>query len=668
MFVQVALNLPFCQLFDYAVPHGQSVPPIGARVLVPFGARSLVGFVLGVSPTCDYAPDKVKPITQILDTEAVFDASAMAFYQWVAHFYAAPLGEVLTLAMPSALRKAKPLVPMREKKSEPQPMALTPPLPLNPQQAEALAALSQAQPAFQVSLLEGVTGSGKTEVYLQRMAQTLADGGQVLVLIPEIALTRQMIGRFEARFSPQAYPMVVMHSSLSEGARLNAWLKARSGEAKIILGTRSAVFTPLKNPGLCILDEEHDASFKAQDGLRYNARDLLLVRAKQLNIPVLLGSATPSLESLHNAQSGKFQHLKLTQRATQAPLPKIKLIDTRSKNHSHGLSADVLTAMKKHLGAGQQVMLFINRRGFAPVMLCEACGWVAECQRCDKPMTLHKAQHKLKCHHCDQEARMPSVCPACGNQDLLDIGQGTQKLEERLVALFPDEVVLRIDRDSTARKGTLEAALAQAESAEASILIGTQMLAKGHHFPKVTLVAILDVDQALFSLDFRAMERLAQLITQVAGRSGRESDRGEVLIQTAHPEHALFETLLKSGYGAAARQLLFERQQTHLPPFAHQLLVRAQAHKRELLQETLNDLKTQLVAWSQEKGLTISLLGPAPAPMERKANQYRWQLIFQAKTRQPLVQLAHWTRHLAAENPRFNRMRWSLDLDPYDFE
>jgi primosomal protein N' (replication factor Y) len=667
MFVQVALNLPFRRLFDYALPQGEVLPPLGARVLVPFGARSLVGFVQGISETCAYAPDKVKPITQILDTEAVFDASAMAFYQWIADFHAAPLGEVLTLALPNALRKAKPLAPMREKKStETLSSELTQALPLNAEQATALQALQSHR--FQISLLEGVTGSGKTEVYLQRMAQALAQGQQVLVLIPEIALTRQMIARFAARFDDTDSPMVVLHSGLSEGARLNAWLKARAGEAKIILGTRSAVFTPLKNLGLCILDEEHDASFKAQEGLRYNARDLLLVRAKQADVPVVLGSATPSLESLHNAQTGRYQHLHLTQRATQAPLPKVKLIDTRGKNHTLGLSADLISGIKKHLSANRQALLFMNRRGFAPVMMCEGCGWVAECPRCDKAMPLHKALNKLKCHHCEYEKPAPAACPECGSTEILEIGQGTQKLEETLQALFPAQKVLRIDRDSTARKGELEAALTLAESGEAEILIGTQMLAKGHHFPKVTLVGILDVDQALYSLDYRATERLAQLVTQVSGRSGRESDQGEVLIQTAHPDHWLFDQLLKKGYPATANQLLFERQQTGLSPFTHQLLIRAQAHKRELLQTALQSLKAQLLGWADEKGLKIQVLGPVPALMERKANQYRWQLIFQAKTRQPLIQLADWAAHITETDKAFSRIRSSLDLDPSDLD
>ncbi|MBD3669152.1 MAG: primosomal protein N', partial [Gammaproteobacteria bacterium] len=385
---------------------------------------------------------------------------------------------------------------------------------------------------FEAFLLEGVNGSGKTEVYLQDSEQVLTDGRQALVLVPEIGLTPQLLNRFKRRF---AVPIAVLHSGLSDQERLCAWLLAGSGEAGIVIGTRSAVFTPLAHPGIVIIDEEHDASFKQQEGFRYSARDLGIKRARDAQIPVVMGSATPSLESLANARSGRYHHLALHQRAGGAQAPRLRLLDVRSQPMEQGISQPLVEAMKQHLARDEQVLLFLNRRGYAPVLMCHDCGWISHCQRCDAHMTFYQGQRRLRCHHCGAEQPLQPACPSCGSIDLRDIGHGTEKIEQHLMSLFPDETVVRIDRDSTRRKGSLDRLLAQVDRGEARILLGTQMLAKGHHFPGVTLVGILDADQGLFSADFRASERMAQLIVQVAGRAGRAQKPGTVVIQTHHP-------------------------------------------------------------------------------------------------------------------------------------
>ena len=541
---------------------------------------------------------------------------------------------------------------------------LQPELPLNQEQRAAFEAIRAGLGDFQAFLLAGVTGSGKTEVYLQLIHQMLKAGKQSLVLIPEINLGPQTLARFEKRFNAR---IALLHSSINDRERLDAWLAARDGEADIIIGTRSALFTPMKNPGLIILDEEHDASYKQQEGLRYHARDLAIVRARQENLPVVLGSATPSLESLHNAHIGRYALLRLTQRAGGAQAPRFLRLDVKSRPLDSGISGPLQQAMAQTLAAGQQVLVFLNRRGFAPSLLCHDCGWLSQCPRCDARMTLHQRHNELRCHHCGHAERPPLNCPQCNKVDLRPVGAGTERAEERLGILFPDVPVLRIDRDSTSRKGSMEQLLTTIHRGEPCLLVGTQILAKGHHFPRVTLVAILDADGGLFSADFRASERMAQLIVQVAGRAGRAEDAGKVIIQTHLAEHPLLVQLTEQGYFAFAEQALSERRAAGLPPFSHLALLRAEALKPDQAETFLQHACNQAEQLVEQLGLSgIELLGPVPAPMERRAGRFRAQLLLQGSARSTLHRLlSPWTVQLE-QLPGSRTVRWSLDVDPID--
>ena len=539
-----------------------------------------------------------------------------------------------------------------------------PELPLNAEQRAAFTAVRSGMDGFGAYLLCGVTGSGKTEVYLQLIHQCLEAGKQALVLIPEINLGPQTLERFARRFNAR---IALLHSGVNDRERLDAWLAARDGEADIIIGTRSALFTPLKNPGLIIIDEEHDASYKQQEGLRYHARDLALVRARQENLPIVLGSATPSLESLHNAHAGRYALLKLNQRAGGAQPPRFLRLDVKSLPLDAGISGPLQQAISQTLAAGQQVLVFLNRRGFAPTLLCHDCGWISQCQRCDARMTLHQRSGELRCHHCGHVERPPRQCPDCGKVDLRPVGAGTERAEERLNILFPDVPVLRIDRDTTARKGSMDKLFSTISRGEPCILVGTQMLAKGHHFPRVTLVAILDADGGLYSADFRASERMAQLIVQVAGRAGRAEEPGKVIIQSHLADHPLLVQLTEQGYPAFAEQALSERRGAGLPPFAHLALLRAEAHKPGQAEGFLDEACNYAEQLQQELRLpAIELLGPVPAPMERRAGRHRAQLLLQCSSRVPLHKLlAAWLPILEAM-PAGRAVRWSLDIDPID--
>ncbi len=449
---------------------------------------------------------------------------------------------------------------------------------LNTEQATAVGAIHSASDSFSAWLLAGITGSGKTEVYLSVLENVLAQGRQALVMVPEIGLTPQTIARFRHRFSA---PVEVLHSGLNDSERLSAWLKAKNGEAALVIGTRSSLFTPFKDLGVIVIDEEHDSSYKQQEGWRYHARDLAVWRAHSEQIPIILGSATPALETLHNVRQGKYRQLKLTKRAGNARPAQQHVLDLKGQQLQAGLSPALIGRMRQHLQADNQVILFLNRRGFAPALLCHDCGWIAECPRCDSYYTLHQAQHHLRCHHCDSQRPIPRQCPSCGSTHLVPVGLGTEQLEQALGPLFPAIPISRIDRDTTSRKGALEQYLADVNRGGARILIGTQMLAKGHHFPDVTLVSLLDVDGALFSADFRSAERFAQLYTQVSGRAGRAGKQGEVILQTHHPEHPLLQTLLYKGYDAFAEQALAERQSMQLPPWTSHVLIRAEDHNNQ---------------------------------------------------------------------------------------
>lgn len=534
-----------------------------------------------------------------------------------------------------------------------------PELSLNDEQAVALQALTQAPAGFCVWLLQGVTGSGKTEVYLQHIAHVLRSGRQVLVLVPEIGLTPQTVARFQARFR---CPVLALHSGLSDRERLNAWRQAREGRAGIVIGTRSAVFTPLARPGLMVIDEEHDLSFKQQEGFRYHGRDVAVRRAQLENIPIVLGSATPSLETLANAQAGRYRRLELKQRAGGARAPRVRCVDLRGQVLLDGLCAAARAAMTETLARGEQVLVFLNRRGFAPIMLCHACGWQAGCARCDAKPTLHRAPMRLQCHHCGSESAPPRHCPDCGSSDLRPAGVGTERLADALSQHFADTPVHRVDRDSTRRKGSFDALMTAIAQPGPAILVGTQMLAKGHHFPNVTLVVIPDSDGGLFSADFRGPERLAQQLVQVSGRAGRAEKPGTVLVQTHQPEHPLLQQLFSQGYDACAQTLLHERQLMGLPPVASMALLRAEAPHTEAPLRLLSDL----AHWLREDEPLVQAWGPMPAPMARKAGMHRWHLLLKSAERKPLhLALARVVAWLEAE-PEARRVRWSIDIDPQE--
>ena len=533
---------------------------------------------------------------------------------------------------------------------------------LNTEQATAVGAIHSAADRFCAWLLAGVTGSGKTEVYLSVLENVLAQGKQALVMVPEIGLTPQTIARFRERF---AAPVEVLHSGLNDSERLSAWLKAKNGEAAIVIGTRSALFTPFKNLGVIVIDEEHDSSYKQQEGWRYHARDLAVYRAHSEQIPIILGSATPALETLHNVRARKYHMLRLTRRAGHARPALQHVLDLKGQSLHAGLSPALISRMRQHLQAENQVILFLNRRGFAPALLCHDCGWIAECPRCDHYYTLHQAQHQLRCHHCDSQRQVPRQCPSCGSTHLMPVGLGTEQLEQALAPLFPDVPLSRIDRDTTSRKGALEQHLAEVHRGGARILIGTQMLAKGHHFPDVTLVALLDVDGALFSADFRAAERFAQLYTQVSGRAGRAGKQGEVILQTHHPEHPLLQTLLQKGYDTFAGQALAERQTLNLPPWTSHVLIRAEDHNNQQAPLFLQQLKNLLQA-SPLADAHLWVLGPVPALAPKRAGRWRWQLLLQHPSRARLQQIVSGALLLINTLPEARKVKWVLDVDPIE--
>jgi primosomal protein N' (replication factor Y) len=542
--------------------------------------------------------------------------------------------------------------------------AREPSLVLNGEQQHAVDTVAAALDSYSCFLLDGVTGSGKTEVYLQIIATVLARGQQALVLVPEISLTPQTIGRFRRRFQCR---IAVLHSGLTDTERLHAWLDARDGVAQIIIGTRSALFTPMARPGVLIVDEEHDGSFKQQDGFRYSARDLAVVRASRENICIVLGSATPSLESLYNVRGGRYTHLPLTERAGLAAQPSLHLVDTTQEQVQEGFSGPLLSRIGSHLQAGNQVLVFLNRRGFAPTLQCGDCGWISECAHCDARMTLHKTTPHLRCHHCDSRRPIDRHCPLCKSRNLQALGLGTERSQVWLQGLFPDTRVLRIDRDTTRRKNELDVLLNEVHQGGPCILIGTQMLAKGHHFPRVTLVAVLDADAGLFSADFRGQEHTAQLLMQVAGRSGREGMPGEVLIQTRHASHPTLQTLVREGYGHFARVLLEERRLAGMPPYSALALIRAEAEDNRAPENFLALVRTLAEARLRETAENgIILMGPLPAPMEKRAGKFRAQLQISAQQRPLLQQL------LAGLCPQIEALRearsvrWSVDVDPQD--
>ena len=530
---------------------------------------------------------------------------------------------------------------------------------LNTEQENAVSTIISAGKSYQAFLLNGITGSGKTEVYLHSIRERINQGLQALVLVPEIALTPQFIERFESRLNIKTG---LLHSGLTDRERLETWLGARDGDIRIVIGTRSAIWTPFKQLGIIIVDEEHDLSYKQQEGFRYSARDLALFRAHQNNIPIVLGSATPSLESIQNVVNKRYREIKLTKRTGNAFLPKINILDIRRCPMDGALSKPLLEIIHQHLEKDQQILLFLNRRGYAPVMMCHNCGWIVKCPRCNIQMTYHKHINKLCCHHCQHQDRLIKKCPECSNQKIIEIGHGTQRLTETLENNFPNAKIMRIDRDSTRRKGTIQSMLENAQRGNIDILIGTQMLAKGHHFPKVTLVGIIDADQGLYSADFRAGERMAQIIMQVSGRAGRAEDSGTVIIQTHHPDHPLLTTLAGHNYEILSKLMLDERKQTMLPPFSFQVLLRAEANQQYKINHFLHEARNLLSASDTQ----LQVFGPITAPIEKRAGRYRMQLLLQLHNRKHLRKILEpWVISLESL-PGGRKVRWSLDIDPQD--
>jgi primosomal protein N' (replication factor Y) len=724
---RVALPVPLRRLFDYRVPDGHPPRP-GVRVRVPFGRRSLIGVVFELAETSAIAADKLKT-AQLLDAEPAIPDSALSLLRFAAAYYHHPPGEVAHAALPEALRAGRPVEPAglesfmltrsgrdaeaqlpdraRSQKrlwerlraaesvvaeeldadfpgwrpvmarlnargwvrrTEHQPrfpaaaeVASAPAL--NPDQRRAAERVVQAFGARGRFLLYGITGSGKTEVYLHAIAECLARGRQALVLVPEIALTPQIVARFRARLS---LPVAVFHSGLSARERHRAWSAARSGDAGVLIGTRSAVFVPLARPGLIVVDEEHDPSFKQQEGFRYHARDLAVFRAATEEIPVVLGSATPSSETLANVARGRYTRLELPARAAGASLPRVQLLDLRRLPAADGIARPLLDALAARLERGEQSLIFLNRRGYSPVLLCSDCLWQARCPRCDARLTFHLQAARLRCHHCGAESARPEQCPNCGGGKLADVGAGTERLETALRHRFPSARVLRIDRDTARAPGALEHRLGIAAQGGADILIGTQLLAKGHDLPNVTLVGVVNADQGLYSVDYRAVEHLVQQIIQVSGRAGRADKPGEVMIQTLAPDNPYLADLVAHDYDAFARRLLAERRAAGYPPFAHFALLRAESARERAGLDFLRQARSLGRALAQSRGIGVSLFDPVPAPMERRAGRYRAQLLASAERRNELHELlTAWLGRLDDE-PLGRTVRWSVDVDPLE--
>ncbi|UZJ43265.1 primosomal protein N' [Marinimicrobium sp. C6131] len=727
--LEIALPTPLRRRFDYLPPEGVGAAQLrpGQRVRVPFGNQRLIGLILRVKSESSLPLQNLRPAEALLDTSPLLPDDLWRLCLWAADYYQHPIGDALHTALPVLLRQGEPdrekgepywqlttegkglpegalkraprqaellaalqqrgalnradlaalgiarshvktleakgLVFSREQVLTPPPepnILRDTPLTLSDEQAAALARIPED--GFHISLLDGTTGSGKTEIYLQAIARTLAQGRQALVLVPEIGLTPQTLARFQRRF---AQPVVALHSGMNDRERLDAWLQARDGRARIVIGTRSAIFTPMAQLGILIVDEEHDSSFKQQDGFRYSARDLAAMRAHRLGIPLVLGSATPSLESLHNARTGRYHYLRLTHRAGNAQAPELLPQDIRRQPLDEGFSAETLAQIRTTLEAGNQVLVFLNRRGYAPTVECPDCGWLAECNHCDTRLTLHQTPRHLHCHHCDHQRAVPRACPACKSTRLQPLGQGTERSEEALQRHFPDTRVLRVDRDSTRQKNAFRDLVDEVHRGDPCILVGTQMLAKGHHFADVTLVVILDSDAGLFSTDFRGPERMGQLLLQVAGRAGRADKPGQVIIQTHHAEHPLIRTLLERGYHAFAELILSERRLTGLPPFRHMALIRAESKRPENAVAFLKQVRT-LAEQRHPPNHELGYLGPLPAMLEKRGDRFRYQLQLNAANRGVLQQLLRQLAPDMEQHALAKRNRWSIDVDPQD--
>ena len=722
--LHIAIFAPLRPLFDYLPCNNQSLE-IGMRVKIPFGRTKKLGVIFAIDNKSNYPINKLKKIIAILDQESLLKPIDLKLIQWAIHYYHCYPADALAVVFPKNLRierkatkklpsawqlsaqgrlivvddlakkapkqaailnalQSKPLeastlrltynitsttLKILHQKEWIEPCEITtkadqqekeqPPI-LHQEQADAVNAVKQSLGTFQAFLLDGITGSGKTEVYLTLIQTILEKGQQILVLVPEISLTPQLLQRFQRRLNAH---IAIIHSALNHGEKEQAWQQCRTAKADVLIGTRSAVFTPLPNLGLVIIDEEHDGSFKQQQGFRYSARDLVIIRCRNLNIPVILGSATPSLESLYNVQRGVYQNLELRQRAGNAVLPTVQLLDIRDKYLEAGMSQALLEQIETELKKDNQVLIFLNRRGFAPVVICNGCGWIADCEHCDSHITFHYKNNQLICHHCGYQRPLIPACPDCGSHALIPLGQGTQRLEKALEKKFEAYPLIRIDRDTTIKKGSLAKMLDEIKTGQKKIILGTQMLAKGHHFPDVTLVVLLDIDQGLFGVDYRSTELMAQLLTQVSGRAGRAEKKGHVVIQTRHPDHPLLLDLIENGYQSCAKKMLIERQEAELPPYSYQALMRADAKTSELAHQFLQQAAQVAAELSEE----VHILGPIDAPLHRKSNIFRAQLLIQTNDRKALHHLLHhWVYGIEA-HPLAKKIRWSLDIDPKHF-
>ena len=657
----MAVGVPLARLFEYALPDGLSVQ-VGDRVVVPLGARQQIGVVLETQAESALPAERMKPIAAVRDDAPRLSAEWLELMRFLSSYYQRPLGETIVSALPPRLRSVKPLprkalVPPKEAL----PARFVPTHELRAEQRDAMQRIARSSGQFEAFLLHGVTGSGKTEVYLHLIAGVIERGGQALVLVPEISLTPQLEERFRHAF-PEA-TLAVMHSGLEDIARTTAWLQAARGEAAIVLGTRLALLAPLPKLGLVVVDEEHDPSFKQQEGLRYSARDAAVYLARLAGCPVVLGTATPSLETWHNWRSGRYQRLELSERASPgARLPDIRVLDMKSESIDSGFTAALLSAIGKRRELGEQSLVFINRRGYAPVLACEACGWTAACTRCTARMVLHSADRCLRCHHCGAQAAVPAACPTCGNVDLKPLGRGTQRIEEALQARFPSARVVRIDRDSARRRGELTRTLEALRRGEGDILVGTQLLAKGHDFPNLTLVGVLNADTALVSTDYRAAERLFAVLAQVAGRAGRRERPGEVLVQTRYPGHPLFAALARHDFASFAESQLEERRSAGFPPFVFEAALRAEATK---LDTAMRFLRNAAASANAPDG--VHVYDPVPNILTRRAGLERAQLIVQSRSRPALqAYLSAISARLFEQAPR--EVRWHLDVDPIEFD
>jgi primosomal protein N' (replication factor Y) len=654
--LSVAVPSVFLEGLDYLLPEGadltQATP--GVRVRVPLGRREVTGVVLSLKSNSSYDRKKLRRAIAFLDEEPLLSDELLLLYSWVSRYYHFPIGEVILGTLPSKLRQPKPAI--LKKQPALVPLHFEPIVALNQEQKQAVEQLQQVQ-GYRCFLLDGVTGSGKTEVYMHAIVQALKKQQQVLVLVPEIALTPQTLARFEQRFS---VPVIAYHSALTPAVRLQHWLLCRADVPLIVIGTRSSVFAPFSRLGLIVIDEEHDASYKQQTGLRYSARDVAIKRASDCGIPIILGSATPSLESYHNAVEGRFGHLKLSERVGGGRMPEVELIDLRGQHCDSGLSPRLLELISAEVERGNQVLLFLNRRGFAPVMMCHHCGWVVRCHHCESNLVWHKHRQRLVCHHCDLRRQVPMCCAQCEQANLIPVGLGTEQLEESLTTQFAPVPVIRIDRDSTRRKNSLEDKLQRLESGEPVILVGTQMLTKGHHFSKLTLVGMIEADSGLMGVDFRARERFAQQLVQVSGRAGRGNQVGRVVIQTRQPDDVFLNQLLKLGYHGGLSGSLVQRRQLGYPPYGYLALLQAddpQAHKP-------NDFLRQVFRMLDSFGGDVELLGPVPAPMEKLRGRYRAQLLIKSNHRKSLHDLLYWFSRQVKEIKLSRTVRWSVDVDP----